>query len=114
MGGRGQQHPLRLRPCVSSSPIYPPSFRIPLQPFASPFDALSDPPFGGWCERRVSRTYRLKESYARSQTDVESCVPLSQETARRIHGGVCVVYFVLCGLPALGCPSQTRHMRMTR
>ena len=25
-----------------------------------PFDALNDPPFGGWCERRDARTFRLK------------------------------------------------------
>ena len=39
----------------------------------------------------------------KSQTNVQACVPLPQSTGRRIYVGVCVVYFVLCGLFALAC-----------
>jgi hypothetical protein len=35
-------------------------FRWAAVPSHPPFEAPRDPPFGGWCERRDARTFRLK------------------------------------------------------
>ena len=50
-----------------------------------------------------------KSSDARSQTNVEACVSPPQATGCRILAGVFVVYFVLCGLLALGGADLTNR-----
>jgi hypothetical protein len=79
-----------------------------------PFDALSDPPFGGWCERRDARTFRLKRVLTQGvKQNVEAFVSPPQATGCRIHVGVCVVHFVLCSLFALGRADLTNDCCIT-
>jgi hypothetical protein len=80
---------------VSSSPIYPPFFRIPL----STHHAIPRSEDGVSGE---TRAHVGASAVSRRKTDVEACVPLSQTTGRRIHVGVRVIHFFLCDLPALG------------
>ena len=80
---------------VSSSPIYPPFFRIPF----SKHQAIPRSEDGVSGE---TRAHIGASEFSRRKTDVEACVPLAQATGRRIHAGVCVVHFVRCGPPALG------------
>src|ERR1700687_4076733 len=44
----------------------------------------------------------LTSSQTTSQTNVQEYVPLPQAPGRRIHFGMCIIYFFLCGLSALG------------
>jgi hypothetical protein len=72
----------------------PPSLRIPLSMhYAIP---RSEDGVSG-----EALAHSGSSEFSRRETDVEACVPLSQETGRRIHVGVRVVHFVLCGRFAL-------------
>jgi hypothetical protein len=49
-----------------------------------------------------TRAHFGASEFSRRKTDVEAFCSLAQATGRRIHAGVRVVHFFLCGLPALG------------
>src|SRR4029078_9437834 len=44
--------------------------------------------------------------------NAETCLPLPQPTRRRVCTGVCVIHFILCGLPELGRPFLIVEQRL--